>query len=216
MPERVARGRDLVQAQDGPRPADVAAGLRPGRLLGRCSPRPGPYAHYAPWPGNRPRCRRMRWPGGQRAAELSFQSRGITFAVNQGPDGVEKIMPFDLVPRLLRADEWHIERAWSSASGRSTCFSTTSITASASSAAPDPAGPGPGGQGLPAGVPGRGRPPERLHSSSAATWCATPAGGSLSWRTTCVPPPACRTWWKIGACSSVSGPRSSGSTRYAR
>ncbi|MDQ3701917.1 MAG: circularly permuted type 2 ATP-grasp protein [Chloroflexota bacterium] len=47
----------------------------------------------------------------QRAAELSFQSRGITFAVNQGPDGVEKIMPFDLVPRLIRADEWqHIER----------------------------------------------------------------------------------------------------------
>jgi uncharacterized circularly permuted ATP-grasp superfamily protein len=47
----------------------------------------------------------------QRAAELSFQSRGVTFAVNQGAQGVEKIMPFDLVPRLLRADEWQtIER----------------------------------------------------------------------------------------------------------
>jgi uncharacterized circularly permuted ATP-grasp superfamily protein len=42
----------------------------------------------------------------QRAAELSFESRGITFAVNQGPDGVEKIMPFDLVPRLVQAEEW--------------------------------------------------------------------------------------------------------------
>jgi uncharacterized circularly permuted ATP-grasp superfamily protein len=42
----------------------------------------------------------------QRAADLSFESRGITFAVNQGPEGVEKIMPFDLVPRLIRADEW--------------------------------------------------------------------------------------------------------------
>lgn len=42
----------------------------------------------------------------QRAAEMSFQSRGITFAVNQGAEGVEKIMPFDLVPRLVRADEW--------------------------------------------------------------------------------------------------------------
>jgi uncharacterized circularly permuted ATP-grasp superfamily protein len=47
----------------------------------------------------------------QGAAELSFQARGITFAVNQDPDGVEKIMPFDLVPRLIRADEWgRIER----------------------------------------------------------------------------------------------------------
>jgi uncharacterized circularly permuted ATP-grasp superfamily protein len=46
----------------------------------------------------------------QRAAELSFQARGITCAVNQGPEGVEKIMPFDLVPRLIRPDEWrHIE-----------------------------------------------------------------------------------------------------------
>src|SRR5687768_17216709 len=47
----------------------------------------------------------------QRAADDSFQSRGITFAVNQGAEGVEKIMPFDLVPRVLTADEWRtIER----------------------------------------------------------------------------------------------------------
>lgn len=42
----------------------------------------------------------------QRAADLSFQARGITFAVNQGPEGVEKIMPFDLVPRIITPDEW--------------------------------------------------------------------------------------------------------------
>src|ERR1700730_10097912 len=47
----------------------------------------------------------------QDAADLSFQARGITFAVNQGPEGVEKIMPFDLVPRIITAEEWHkIER----------------------------------------------------------------------------------------------------------
>jgi uncharacterized circularly permuted ATP-grasp superfamily protein len=34
----------------------------------------------------------------QRAADLSFQARGITFSVNQGLEGIEKIMPFDLVP----------------------------------------------------------------------------------------------------------------------
>jgi uncharacterized circularly permuted ATP-grasp superfamily protein len=47
----------------------------------------------------------------QQAADVSFRVRGITFAVNQGPQGVDKIMPFDLVPRLIRADEWaRIER----------------------------------------------------------------------------------------------------------
>ena len=47
----------------------------------------------------------------QAAAELSFQVRGITFAVNQGAEGIEKIMPFDLVPRMIRSDEWRqIER----------------------------------------------------------------------------------------------------------
>src|SRR5438045_1107351 len=47
----------------------------------------------------------------QRAADLSFQARGITFAVNQDVEGVEKIMPFDLVPRIITAEEWRkIER----------------------------------------------------------------------------------------------------------
>jgi uncharacterized circularly permuted ATP-grasp superfamily protein len=47
----------------------------------------------------------------QRAADLSFQARGVTFAVNQGPEGVDKVMPFDLVPRIITAEEWaRIER----------------------------------------------------------------------------------------------------------
>ena len=47
----------------------------------------------------------------QRAADLSFQARGITFAVNQGFEGAEKIMPFDLVPRIITAAEWRtVER----------------------------------------------------------------------------------------------------------
>jgi len=47
----------------------------------------------------------------QTSAERSFQARGITFAVNQGPEGIEKIMPFDLVPRMVTPDEWsQIER----------------------------------------------------------------------------------------------------------
>jgi uncharacterized circularly permuted ATP-grasp superfamily protein len=47
----------------------------------------------------------------QLAAELSFQARGITFAVNQDPEGIEKIIPFDLIPRLITPEEWQrIER----------------------------------------------------------------------------------------------------------
>jgi len=47
----------------------------------------------------------------QQAADRSFRVRGITFAVNQGAEGVEKIMPFDLIPRLILPHEWErIER----------------------------------------------------------------------------------------------------------
>jgi uncharacterized circularly permuted ATP-grasp superfamily protein len=47
----------------------------------------------------------------QRAAELSFQAQGITFSVNQDPSGPEKTMPFDLIPRIVLAEEWaRIER----------------------------------------------------------------------------------------------------------
>src|SRR5688572_18415362 len=47
----------------------------------------------------------------QQAADLSFQARGITFAVNQDPSGIEKILPFDLIPRIISPSEWQrIER----------------------------------------------------------------------------------------------------------
>jgi uncharacterized circularly permuted ATP-grasp superfamily protein len=44
--------------------------------------------------------------GRRRAADLAFRVGGITFAVNQGTEGVEKIMPFDLIPRVIVPDEW--------------------------------------------------------------------------------------------------------------
>ncbi len=47
----------------------------------------------------------------QAAADLSFAARGVTFAVNQGAEGADKVMPFDLVPRMITAREWRtIER----------------------------------------------------------------------------------------------------------
>src|SRR4051794_33468140 len=42
----------------------------------------------------------------QAAADHSFHNQGITFAVTDDPSGIEKILPFDLIPRLIHADEW--------------------------------------------------------------------------------------------------------------
>ena len=44
-------------------------------------------------------------------ADLAFRNQGITFTVYSDQRGVEKIFPFDLVPRIIPADEWKtIER----------------------------------------------------------------------------------------------------------
>ncbi|MGC8541883.1 MAG: circularly permuted type 2 ATP-grasp protein [Phycisphaerae bacterium] len=42
----------------------------------------------------------------RRMADLCFRNQGITFTVYKDTAGVEKIFPFDLVPRLIPAAEW--------------------------------------------------------------------------------------------------------------
>ncbi len=42
----------------------------------------------------------------QRAAELNLSNMGITFNVYGHEDGTEKVWPFDLLPRIIDADEW--------------------------------------------------------------------------------------------------------------
>src|SRR6476646_6887365 len=47
----------------------------------------------------------------QRAAEQLLLQMGITFNVYGDSAGTERIFPFDLIPRIVPADEWdHIER----------------------------------------------------------------------------------------------------------
>src|SRR3954463_2070893 len=47
----------------------------------------------------------------RRMADMSFRNQGITFTVYGDQRGVEKIFPFDMVPRIIPAEEWdHIER----------------------------------------------------------------------------------------------------------
>ncbi len=45
----------------------------------------------------------------KQAAEL-FMRRGITFTVYFDNEGIERIFPFDIIPRLIAGEEWrHIE-----------------------------------------------------------------------------------------------------------
>ncbi len=47
-----------------------------------------------------------RWRERQHAADLAFVTQGITFTVYGQTDGVERIFPFDLLPRVLTSAEW--------------------------------------------------------------------------------------------------------------
>ena len=44
----------------------------------------------------------------RREAELLFRRIGITFAVYGDPEAQERLIPFDVIPRILSATEWHI------------------------------------------------------------------------------------------------------------
>ena len=46
------------------------------------------------------------WQERQRAADVAFLTQGITFTVYGQSEGVERIFPFDLLPRLVTASEW--------------------------------------------------------------------------------------------------------------
>ena len=47
----------------------------------------------------------------KQSADLSFLTQGITFTVYGRDEGTERIFPYDLLPRLITAQEWdRIER----------------------------------------------------------------------------------------------------------
>ena len=67
-----------------------------------------PRSHY------RPMADRLKVLGAEafarrvRMADITFRNQGITFTVYGDNRGVEKIFPFDLMPRLVPADEWDV------------------------------------------------------------------------------------------------------------
>ena len=61
------------------------------------------YAELAAWLGEvRPDVLDYR----RREAELLFRRIGITFAVYGEADAQERLIPFDVIPRLISAAEW--------------------------------------------------------------------------------------------------------------
>ena len=42
----------------------------------------------------------------QQTADIAFLNQGITFTVYGSDDGTERIFPYDLLPRIITADEW--------------------------------------------------------------------------------------------------------------
>src|SRR6202789_141673 len=47
----------------------------------------------------------------KQSADISFLTQGITFTVYGRDEGTERIFPYDMLPRLIKAREWeHIER----------------------------------------------------------------------------------------------------------
>jgi uncharacterized circularly permuted ATP-grasp superfamily protein len=48
--------------------------------------------------------------GKEELAKKLFMNQGITFTVYSGNEGIEKIFPFDIIPRIITSQEWnHIE-----------------------------------------------------------------------------------------------------------
>lgn len=59
----------------------------------------------------------------QKTAEASFMDTGITFAVYGNKDGSEKIIPFDVIPRIVDANTWaNLEKGLKQRTQAMNCF----------------------------------------------------------------------------------------------
>ena len=72
---------------------DIGGGVRP------------PYAELSRWLESvKPDLLNLR----RREAEVVFRRIGITFALYGDPEAQERLIPFDIIPRILAADEWQL------------------------------------------------------------------------------------------------------------
>src|SRR5277367_2905218 len=78
------------------------AGLFDEMFEGAATPRP----HYQPIAERLAKLGTGEFAKRVRMADLSFRNQGITFTVYSDQAGVEKIFPFDLIPRIVPHGEW--------------------------------------------------------------------------------------------------------------
>ena len=151
------------------------------------------YAAYREWLGSRS----ADWMERKRAeADLIFRRTGITFSVYGDETGTERLIPFDVVPRVIAAEEWSrlelglIQRVKAINRFLWDIYHKQDILrAGLIPDRPDPDQPA---------VPGRdggcaGAPPDSTRTSSAWTWSATATASSTCWRTTSASRRACPT-----------------------
>ncbi|MGA3067518.1 MAG: circularly permuted type 2 ATP-grasp protein, partial [Tepidisphaeraceae bacterium] len=67
-----------------------------------------PRSHYAPLVSRLKALGHPAFERRRRMTDVLFRNQGITFTVYSDTRGVEKIFPFDLVPRIVPADEWEL------------------------------------------------------------------------------------------------------------
>lgn len=80
-----------------------------GDLFDEMFVEPGkPRRHYAPVAQRLTDMDCDAYERRRRMADVLFRNQGITFTVYADERGVEKIFPFDLVPRIIPADEWEM------------------------------------------------------------------------------------------------------------
>jgi uncharacterized circularly permuted ATP-grasp superfamily protein len=87
------------------RPSDASAGTPFNEMYGADGSVRAPYRRVAEWlKGLSPATVKRK----QQDAEMLFRRQGITFSVYGGDDGNERLIPFDLVPRVISAAEWRL------------------------------------------------------------------------------------------------------------
>jgi uncharacterized circularly permuted ATP-grasp superfamily protein len=67
-----------------------------------------PRPHYAAAAAGLEQLGRDTFARRVKMADITFRNQGITFTVYSDQQGVEKIFPFDLIPRIIPADEWDV------------------------------------------------------------------------------------------------------------
>ncbi len=70
------------------------------------SPDGAARSHYLPFAGWLEKTPAARIAQKREEAERAFHRLGITFAVYGDEDGTERLIPFDIVPRIIPAEEW--------------------------------------------------------------------------------------------------------------